>query len=183
MCENEFAREDLDDKEKHHCQKLLKQKLDDARANVAKTEKELASAKANTENEKRRQEDLQRANDDYKRRIADLEKRVKESEEQEAILRKKVQAQKLVQMQIEQSEIETKDMIQYNLSGSTIECHSQLANGGGTGIEFPKELLNGNKTKWYAIQKCQEGPYGWVHIKFVKPLLLNGFGLTSANDC
>ena len=90
MCETEFARGDLDNKEKHYCQKILKQKLDETRANVAKTEKELAQAKANTENEKRRQEDLKRANDDYKRRIENLEKRVKESEEQEAEAKKKV---------------------------------------------------------------------------------------------
>ena len=80
-------------------------------------------------------------------------------------------------------------MISYNLAGSTIECHSFLEHGGGTGIEFPKELLNGNKTKWYAVNKCaeglfiQSGPYGWVHIKFMKPLIMNGFGLSSANDC
>lgn len=74
-------------------------------------------------------------------------------------------------------------MISYNIAESSIECHSFLAGGGGTGREFPKELLNGNNTKWYAVEKCEEGPLGWVHIKFTKPLFLNGFGITSANDC
>lgn len=73
-------------------------------------------------------------------------------------------------------------MVPYNLVGSHIECHHYLAGGGGTGREFPKELLNANQTKWYTNQKCGNGLAGWVHIKFSKPLILNGFGITSAND-
>lgn len=73
-------------------------------------------------------------------------------------------------------------MVPYNLIGSQVDCHHVLPNGGGTGREFPKELVNPNHTKWYTNQQCGNGLAGWVHIKFPKPLILNGFGITSAND-
>ena len=41
-------------------------------------------------------------------------------------------------------------MVPYNLEGSTVECHHYLENGGGTGKEFPIELVNNKgNTKWY----------------------------------
>ena len=76
-------------------------------------------------------------------------------------------------------------MISYNLTGSKIECSTFLAGGGGTGREFPKELLNpiqASWSKWYTVTGCPAGPYAWVHITFPRALLLNGFGITSAND-
>jgi len=41
-------------------------------------------------------------------------------------------------------------------------------------------LRNDENYQWYSREHAEEGQAGWVHIKFRKPLILNGFGLTSS---
>lgn len=101
-----------------------------------------------------------------------------------AKLKAEAEAKRLNALELSEA-ADAETMIPYNLAGSTIDCHHFLHHGGGTGREFPKELLNpehANWSKWYTNQQCGNGLAGWVHIKFRKPLVMNGVGLTSAND-
>jgi len=41
----------------------------------------------------------------------------------------------------------------------------------------------GPKNKWFTTQNANADDHlGWIHVIFPKPLLLNGIGITSAND-
>ena len=72
----------------------------------------------------------------------------------------------------------TDDMIPYNLSGSTITCHKEEH----TRHNVHNLLRNDQNYQWYTKDRAEEGQAGWVHIKFKKPLIMNGFGITSNFD-
>lgn len=57
-----------------------------------------------------------------------------------------------------------------------------LLHGGGTGREFPYNLLSHGQepwNKWYQVTSNQS----WVLIEFTKPVTFVGLGIKSANDC
>ena len=96
--------------------------------------------------------------------------------------------------------IATSTLLPYDLSKNfEIECHNTLGGGDDNEEKFmksPSEMLNadeGEGKKWYTNaryhpsidtelppdqQKPEESDVlGWIHIKFPKPLVINGWGL------
>lgn len=43
-------------------------------------------------------------------------------------------------------------------------------------------MRNDQNYQWCTYEKAEPNQAGWVHIKFKKPLIMNGFGLTSNYD-
>ena len=69
----------------------------------------------------------------------------------------------------------------YNLEGSIINCHHSEPNGPRS-IE---KIIDGIHGNYWSTEKTCKDMAGWIHIKFKKPLIINGFGLTKGNnpDC
>lgn len=76
------------------------------------------------------------------------------------------------------------------VSGSFVEMDpsrlsvtvSSSVNGGGTGKEYPKNLLNpGNAdwNKWYTTNGGEQ----WIKVDLKEPKLIKMYGVKSANDC
>ena len=71
----------------------------------------------------------------------------------------------------------------YDLEGTGSKVNAQFTvNGGGTGKEFPINLLSHGEeawNKWYEnqVSKC------WVEIKFHESIKFSAIGFKSANDC
>lgn len=76
-------------------------------------------------------------------------------------------------------------LIPYNLDGMCeVSVHYELPTGGGTGIEYRDKLLK-KESKWYSVQRdnSELNVHGWIRYKLNRPVLINGFAITSANDC
>ena len=57
-----------------------------------------------------------------------------------------------------------------------------LKDGGGTGKEFPQNLVSGGEepwNKWFANSTQRS----WVMLEFQQAITFNGLGFKSANDC
>ena len=72
--------------------------------------------------------------------------------------------------------------MQYNLEGfTTVKASTSVLNGGGTGKEFPINLLsNGqdNWNKWITTSSSE----AVIQFIFNSPIEITSFGLKSAND-
>ena len=65
-----------------------------------------------------------------------------------------------------------------------VTCQYSVANGGGTGREYPKNLIdsqNQNWNKWCACD-CIDGK-SWIRVDFKQQLTFCGIATKTANDC
>jgi hypothetical protein len=70
------------------------------------------------------------------------------------------------------------DMIPYNIGNSTFKCHEDAHRRENVHNLGRNDL----REHWYTRLFAEEGQAGWVHIKFRKPLIMNGFGLTANQE-
>ena len=70
------------------------------------------------------------------------------------------------------------DLIPYRLDGSTIKTHAELDDKKAQYL-IEKTGDQHNQQVWSSDKQATDKLAGWIHIKFKKPLVMNGFAVTA----
>lgn len=177
LCEESYVKDKLNDFDLHTCSVNLNKKLIKEREAIEAAKKKLEEANAELTTEKDKVKKLDDEIKEHNEKIKKLEEDVKKANENVNKKFAAAEAKKMLDLDLPGFD-STDDMIPYNINNSTITCHKE---------EHRREnaynlLRNDPNYQWCTRETHEKGQAGWVHIKFRKPLIMNGFGLVSNND-
>ena len=155
----------------------MNKKLVKEREAIEASKKKLEEAKAELTVEQDKVKKLDDEIKEHQEKIKKLEEDVKKANENVNKKFAAAEAKKMLDLDLPGFD-SLEDMIPYNINNSNVTCHKE---------EHRREnvhnlLRNDCNYQWLAREVAEEGQAGWVHIKFRKPLIMNGFGLTSNNE-